>query len=149
MEELQDVPLMTQIQQTMSSSSKNVTDLYCSYKQIGEYGVLIRYEAHVFVYEGGEHVCTIYRNTYPIIRKTAKCDVIDYFGKERFVLRDAHKRFAYPTDDLAVISLEKRTRWRLSYAHNTMQRAELAKEMVSEFVKQFNDEQVREEGETK
>jgi hypothetical protein len=34
---------------------------------------------------------------FPIKRVTAKCFVIDCFGRERFILKFAKKRYAYPT----------------------------------------------------
>lgn len=40
----------------------------------------------------------------PVARETAKCVVLDEYGKTRFVLKDARKRYAYPTKELALDS---------------------------------------------
>ena len=41
---------------------------------------------------------------YPVKRCTNRGVWIDEFGKERFVLNDARKRYAYPTEEQAVAS---------------------------------------------
>jgi hypothetical protein len=42
--------------------------------------------------------------TFPVKRYTAKCVVLNWHGKDKFVLLDARKRFAYPTRELAMAS---------------------------------------------
>lgn len=44
----------------------------------------------------------------PVLRETAKTVVLNYFGTEKRVLKDARKRFAYPTVELALESYIKR-----------------------------------------
>ncbi len=40
----------------------------------------------------------------PVARETPKCVVLDEYGRERFVLKDARRRYAYPTKELALDS---------------------------------------------
>lgn len=43
-----------------------------------------------------------------VVRYTPKCAVLDLWGRKRFVLLDARKRFAYPTRELAMESYIRR-----------------------------------------
>lgn len=52
----------------------------------------------------------------PIRRWTAKCVVLDEFGRERFVLKDARKRYAYPTKELALASYIIRKQRQIQHA---------------------------------
>lgn len=49
-----------------------------------------------------------YEMKFPVVRYTAKCVVLNWYGKEKFVLLDARKRFAYPTRELAMESYIRR-----------------------------------------
>lgn len=74
---------------------------------------------------------SIYLLTYNVTRITPAMVVLD--GWKR-VLKDAHKRYAYPTKELALNSLVKRTRWRLMY----IERAVFVAQKVNEFLKTDN-----------
>lgn len=50
-----------------------------------------------------------------VVRETPKCVVLDDWGRQRWVLKDARKRFAYPTVALARESFLKRKRHQVSY----------------------------------
>lgn len=45
-----------------------------------------------------------YELSFPVKRYTAKSVVLDWYGKDKFVLLDARKRFAHPTRELAMAS---------------------------------------------
>lgn len=49
-----------------------------------------------------------YEMKFPVVRYTAKCAVLNWYGKDKFVLLDARKRFAYPTRELAMESYIRR-----------------------------------------
>lgn len=51
----------------------------------------------------------------PVKRYTAKCAVLDVYGRDKFVLLDARKRWAYPTRELALESYIIRKRHEISY----------------------------------
>lgn len=58
-----------------------------------------------------------------VTRLTAKCAVLDVYGKEKFVLLDARKRFAYPTRELAIESYIIRKSYQASRASAVHERA--------------------------
>ncbi len=123
MEELHALRKMTLTQLTTSLlSNPDVIRMHGSYKVADN--VLIRWDVQGYYYEDGGTSTSIYRTTYPIMRHTAQCDVIDNYGNDKFVLRNAHKRFAYPTDELAVQSMIARLDWRLRYANAAVRKAE-------------------------
>lgn len=51
----------------------------------------------------------------PVMRETPKCVVLDDCGHQRYVLKDARKRYAYPTKELAlesyIIRKQHQIRW--------------------------------------
>mgnify|MGYP001001417213 CR=1 FL=1 len=49
-----------------------------------------------------------YEYRFPVVRYTRKCVVLNWYGKDKFVLLDARKRFAYPTRELAMESYIRR-----------------------------------------
>lgn len=54
----------------------------------------------------------------PVLRETKSTVVINYFGTEKRVLKNARRRFAYPTVELALDSYRQRKSWqarRLKY----------------------------------
>lgn len=57
----------------------------------------------------------IYLMEFEVKRQTKHCYVIDYWGKDKFVLMGDGKRFAYPTIGLARKSFERRKQLQLSY----------------------------------
>lgn len=57
----------------------------------------------------------IHFRQFPIKRETAKCVVIDEYGHDRFVLKKARKRYAYPTRELARQSFLIRKRKQRGY----------------------------------
>lgn len=52
-------------------------------------------------------------------RETAKCVVLDEYGQKRFVLKEARKRYAYPTKELALDSYIIRKQRQIQYAAAT------------------------------
>lgn len=50
-----------------------------------------------------------------VIRETPRCVVLDDWSRERYVLKDARKRFAYPTIELARDSFLRRKRKQVAY----------------------------------
>lgn len=55
----------------------------------------------------------------PVKRETPKYVVLDEYGLERFVLKDARKRYAYPTQELALDSYIIRKQRQIQYAAAT------------------------------
>ena len=55
----------------------------------------------------------------PVKRETPKCVVLDEYGIERFVLKDARKRYAYPTKELALESYIIRKQRQIQHAAAT------------------------------
>ena len=60
----------------------------------------------------------IWLRQFRVIRTTPKGVWLDDYGRERFVLNDAHKRFAYPTIELARKSFLIRKRRQLVHLKN-------------------------------
>jgi hypothetical protein len=52
----------------------------------------------------------------PVVRETPKCVVLDEYGRARYVLKDARKRYAYPTKDLALDSYIIRKQRQMQHA---------------------------------
>lgn len=50
-----------------------------------------------------------------VIRETDKCVILDYYGTEKRVLKEARRRWAYPTIELARNSFEIRKRKQLGH----------------------------------
>lgn len=67
--------------------------------------MLIRYEAHKGY---NDEPFRVERYEYFITRETQCCYVINWGGKDKFILKDGRKRYAYPTDELAKKSFEAR-----------------------------------------
>jgi hypothetical protein len=55
----------------------------------------------------------------PVARETPKCVVLDEYGRERYVLKDARKRYAYPTKELALDSYIIRKQRQIQHAAAT------------------------------
>jgi hypothetical protein len=60
-----------------------------------------------------------YRITIPVKRWTTKCVVLNDYGKERFILKNARKRYAYPTEALALDSYIIRKQRQIQHAAAT------------------------------
>lgn len=67
---------------------------------------------------------------FNVIRYTAACYVICNFGLDKFVLKAARKRFAYPTKEDAWKSLVIRCKWRIRYAERDLEYAKRALDLV-------------------
>ena len=50
----------------------------------------------------------------PVLRRTRRGAWVDFYGKEKFVLGGARKRFAYPTKDEAFVSFLRRKKKQLA-----------------------------------
>lgn len=55
----------------------------------------------------------------PVVRETEKCVVVDEWRKQRFILKVARKRYAYPTKELALDSYIIRKQRQIQYAAAT------------------------------
>lgn len=64
-----------------------------------------------------------YEITFPVIRETAKCVVLNVHGEPRYVLKNARKRFAYPTRELALESYIIRKQRQISWTSAAHDRA--------------------------
>jgi hypothetical protein len=60
-----------------------------------------------------------YCREFSVVRHTPKCVILDEFGVERRVLKEARKRYAYPTKDLALGSYIIRKKRQMQHAANT------------------------------
>lgn len=59
----------------------------------------------------------------PVLRETEHTVVINYFGNEKRVLKQARKRFAYPTIELALESYRERKRHHIARLTHRLGRA--------------------------
>lgn len=57
-----------------------------------------------------------YLSRIPVERHTAKCVVLNEYGLLRFVRKDTRKRYAYPTEELALKSYIIRKKRQIQYA---------------------------------
>lgn len=73
--------------------------------------------------------------TFSVKRYTAKCVVLYHYGKDKFVLLNARRRFAYPTRELAMASYIRRKEVEI---HVTAARHDLAVEYLAA-AKAFQD----------
>lgn len=64
----------------------------------------------------GEPPCL---QSIPVERHTNRCVVLDDYGYRRFVLKDARKRYAYPTVELALESYIVRKKRQIKHAAST------------------------------
>lgn len=102
---------------------------YSYRKPIGKPKFLYRYEASLA--SSDDNISDqVYLITFNIIRQTPKCYVICKFGIDKFVLKDARKRYAYPDLKDALNSFKIRCNWRLRYAKRDLDYAERALELV-------------------
>lgn len=53
---------------------------------------------------------------FRVVRRTDKCVVLDVYGLEKLVLKEARRRFAYPTKELALQSYLIRKAKQIGYA---------------------------------
>lgn len=120
--------------QQWNITNEVVVEMLCSYK-VGSVN-LYRYVGHTTYDEAGASHTTIYLNTYPVVRETKHCYVIDDYDKERYVLKSqTGQRFAYLTKELAAISFELRCKWRIAHAHRNVQTAHLIDEARKQLLK--------------
>ena len=61
---------------------------------------------------------------YKVVRRTPKGVWLDYYGTEKFVLRDAHKRWACPTKEEAMESFWARKRRQVKILRAQLQHIE-------------------------
>jgi len=101
--------------------------------------LLYRYEGSSIHYSDGGINRQIYLYKFGVIRETPKCFVIDHWGKEKFVLKKAHKRFAYPTLADAWKSFKIRTQHRIGYAQARLDSANDVWSMIQEIEERQND----------
>lgn len=66
-------------------------------------------------YRSDEGPARIVRYEFRVLRETRAGVWLDVWGKEKFVLKIARKRYAYPTDELARNSFEIRKKKQLGY----------------------------------
>ncbi len=76
---------------------------------------LIRYEAHKGF---SDEPFRVERYEYEVLRETKHCFVIKLYdgGPDKFILKNARKKFAYQTEELAKNSFERRQEKRYWYA---------------------------------
>jgi len=74
----------------------------------------------------GDHVY-LHMSTYEIKRETAKCYVIDEFGRDKFVLKEAKRRYAYPTIAEAKLSFLKRKDRQIEILERQLRQAKFAR----------------------
>lgn len=114
--------------------------IHCSYMgRADDEKILYRYQGHSSHYEGGGVEHRIYLNTYPIFRETEKTYFIYDYDKVRRVLKDARKRFAYPTKELAWNSFKHRLSWRISRLTSQLDDARSIKEEYKKIGQTFLD----------
>jgi len=98
-----------------------------------------------FRYDGYEHAQLF---KYPVIRRTNKgCWIQVGYQNEKFILNNARRRWAYPTQPLALQSFQIRKHRQIMHCNNTIELANVALQKVglepvnpkSKFAK-YNDE---------
>jgi hypothetical protein len=90
-------------------------------------GGLCRYDSTMYREEyGTRDNVRIGLTWYRIVRKTPKGAWIDVWGQQKFVLDNARKRYAYPTEELARDSFIERKEWQIIHATRQRKHAELA-----------------------
>lgn len=110
----------------------NISKIYksnYSYRAALDNKILYRYEAHLSEDCGLDMVYLI---SFNVVRITPKCFVICYFGQDKFVLKDARKRYAYPELKDALNSFKIRCNWRKRHAERDLDRANRALNLVKE-----------------
>lgn len=112
------------------------TEYQGSYKTSDRW--LWRFEGHATFYDDGGYNQRIHLFAYPIIRETAKCFVIDHWDKEKFVLKEANRRFAYPNKQLAWKSFQIRTMRRIQHAQRALDEANAVQEMIDQLGRDKN-----------
>lgn len=88
-------------------------------------GSLCRYDSNAYG-EGYEFIVNVALNHYEIKRKTPKGCWIDIYGTEKFVLDNARKRWAYPTEELARESFIARKQSQIQHLKRQLEHAEAA-----------------------
>lgn len=78
-----------------------------------------------------------YLSEFRVVRETPKGVVLDEYGYERFVLKEARKRFAYPTKQLALQSYLIRKDRQIGILAIRHDQAKLNQEMALEFAKEM------------
>lgn len=73
-----------------------------------------------YIDERGTNGPLIYELKFKVISQTDKTVLIDYYGTEKRVLKNARKRFAYPTKAEAWESYGKRKEWQKRYAMSAL-----------------------------
>lgn len=102
-----------------------IVEMYCSYLPRPE-RVLYRYDVVVQNYENEGITTRVYRNIFPVIGETACSWFYDDYGHRRHVLKGSGKRQAHETDEMALLSLRKRTLARQAHAHWALTKAHAA-----------------------
>lgn len=77
----------------------------------------------------------IHFDQFPVIRHTPKgvwLDARSFDGRERFVLKEANKRFACPTKEEAFVSLKMRTNHRVGHLGRQLRRAQILKAYLAD-----------------
>lgn len=92
------------------------------------------------LYRFNGNYSSIFLNTYEIISRTP-CGVwIDDYGKKRFVLSNARKRFAYPTEAEAAIAFRARKKKQVQILKQRLKEAEQFLLASNDLVKMTKDE---------
>lgn len=82
-----------------------------------------RVEADCYPLDGEQLVCTARFVKWPIIAATEATVVVELYGERKRVLKNAHKRWAYPTAELAYQSWQIRKRRHQMHVENSLARA--------------------------
>lgn len=77
--------------------------------------------------DNGEVDRQIIVREFSVIRETEKSVLLDVgkYKKPKWVLKDARKRFAYPTKALALNSYRVRKRWQVTWLESQLENAKL------------------------
>ncbi len=86
--------------------------------------LLYRYEGTHWGDEGGPVSSRLYAHTFHVVKETPKGCWIDVYGKRKFILNDAVKRYAYPTKELALQSFIARKRRQCAILRAQLKNAE-------------------------
>ena len=70
---------------------------------------------------------------YEVYRETERCYVIKWGGKDKFIRKNAKKRFAYETEELALINYIRRTNsWINNFLEPQIRGAKIGLELAKE-----------------
>lgn len=86
-----------------------------------------RWAAAVQWCDGNKREVYYHCSMYPVTKRTKAGVFIDDYGRKRFILNDAKKKWAAPTKQEAWLNYKARSHWALSHAMNNLEKIKFAR----------------------